>query len=173
MPSGGFGGGECLLGIGGRPPDRRGGSGDYHHGARECGHGDPAGIQRDGGRGARQPGLCPGGIPVVIPRLSWAERRRRHRGISHHTLTALKIAALAPACLPLPAALPPGRLKLLLARLSREGLLRRHRWQLCPVPPLERILESFGLEQPTTMGRSFPGRSGFFSWRREPPGWLP
>ena len=103
-----------------------------------------------------------GGIPVVIPRLSWAERRRRHRGISHHTLTALKIAALAPACLPLPAGLPPGRLKLLLARLSREGLLRRHRWQLCPVPPLERILESFGLEQPTTMGRSFREDPDFF-----------
>lgn len=29
------------------------------------------------------------GVPVVIPRISFADKRARHRGISHHTLTVL------------------------------------------------------------------------------------
>ncbi|NQX64972.1 DUF3866 family protein [Paenibacillus alba] len=43
-----------------------------------------------------------GGTPIVIPRISFADARLRHRGISHHTLTALQIAASCPAIVPLP-----------------------------------------------------------------------
>lgn len=43
-----------------------------------------------------------GGIPVVIPRISFADPRTRHQGISHHTLTALQLAARCPAVVPLP-----------------------------------------------------------------------
>ena len=35
-----------------------------------------------------------GGTPVYIPRISFADRRRRHFGVSHHTLTALGLACL-------------------------------------------------------------------------------
>ncbi|GFZ99299.1 hypothetical protein GCM10008018_51910 [Paenibacillus marchantiophytorum] len=42
------------------------------------------------------------GTPIVIPRLSFADLRERHRGISHHTLTALELAAVCPAHVPLP-----------------------------------------------------------------------
>jgi hypothetical protein len=37
-----------------------------------------------------------GGRPIVVPRISFADERPRHRGLSHHTLTALQLA-LAPA----------------------------------------------------------------------------
>jgi Protein of unknown function (DUF3866) len=43
-----------------------------------------------------------GGRPIVAPRLSFADTRERHRGISHHTLTALGTSALAPAEIALP-----------------------------------------------------------------------
>jgi hypothetical protein len=43
-----------------------------------------------------------GGIPIVIPRISFADPRTRHRGISHHTITALQLAARCPAVVPLP-----------------------------------------------------------------------
>ncbi|NEW06165.1 DUF3866 family protein [Paenibacillus sp. SYP-B3998] len=43
-----------------------------------------------------------GGRPIVIPRVSFKDRRERHRGISHHTLTALQLAARCPAVIPFP-----------------------------------------------------------------------
>ncbi|MFC0473379.1 DUF3866 family protein [Halalkalibacter kiskunsagensis] len=43
-----------------------------------------------------------GGTPVWIPRLSFAESRKRHLGISHHTLTPLSQFTFRPAMLPFP-----------------------------------------------------------------------
>lgn len=43
-----------------------------------------------------------GGVPVAIPRLQKADRRLRHRGLSHHTRTVLASVALAPAVVPHP-----------------------------------------------------------------------
>ncbi len=43
-----------------------------------------------------------GGTPVVVPRLSFADPRGRHRGISHHTLTSLTMKHVQTAYLPLP-----------------------------------------------------------------------
>jgi hypothetical protein len=42
-----------------------------------------------------------GGRPIVVPRISFADERPRHRGLSHHTVTALELA-LAPAEIALP-----------------------------------------------------------------------
>lgn len=50
-----------------------------------------------------------GGRCIVVPRLSLADERPRHRGLSHHTLTALTIAALVPPLV----AFPAGYLELL------------------------------------------------------------
>lgn len=43
-----------------------------------------------------------GGRAIVAPRISFADPRARHRGVSHHTLTALSVAALAAAEVALP-----------------------------------------------------------------------
>ncbi len=42
------------------------------------------------------------GVPVWIPRISFAEKRSRHYGISHHTLTSLFHFTYAPSLLPFP-----------------------------------------------------------------------
>ena len=42
------------------------------------------------------------GKPVAIPRISFADKRERHLGISHHTVTALNIGCNVKADLPLP-----------------------------------------------------------------------
>lgn len=42
------------------------------------------------------------GDPIVVPRISFADARDRHHGLSHHTLTALGQVALAKATIPLP-----------------------------------------------------------------------
>ncbi len=43
-----------------------------------------------------------GGIPVVVLRMSFADARERHQGISHHTLTILNKIAITPAHIPVP-----------------------------------------------------------------------
>lgn len=67
-----------------------------------------------------------GGLPIVIPRISFADRRERHRGISHHTITALNKGAFAPAYLPLPP-LGENETAFIKSQLLKSGLLSRHR----------------------------------------------
>ncbi|NLZ27781.1 MAG: DUF3866 family protein [Firmicutes bacterium] len=67
-----------------------------------------------------------GGVPVVVPRISFADPRPRHRGLSHHTLTALKTAAFSPAYLPLPY-MGKKEMQRMNAQLMEEGLFERHR----------------------------------------------
>ena len=67
-----------------------------------------------------------GGRPIVAPRLSFADPRERHRGISHHTLTALGTAALVGAEIALPP-LEPGRRQLVVKQLEDARLLELHR----------------------------------------------
>lgn len=43
-----------------------------------------------------------GGIPVAIPRLSQADQRKRHQGLSHHTKTVLNHVVVQPVYLPVP-----------------------------------------------------------------------
>lgn len=66
-----------------------------------------------------------GGRPVGALRLSGADRRPRHRGVSHHSLTAYGRVALAPADLAVPDGLPPELAAALTAALA--PLAVRHR----------------------------------------------
>lgn len=50
-----------------------------------------------------------GGRPIVAPRISFADARERHVGISHHTLTALKVAAIVGCEIALPTLEPERR----------------------------------------------------------------
>lgn len=100
-----------------------------------------------------------GGAPIYIPRISFAEKRRRHFGVSHHTLTALRLAAHFPARLALP---EMARLRFCLGQMARAGLLLRHRLHLLPAPPLEQIMERMGLGELSSMGRSYRDDPVFF-----------
>jgi len=63
------------------------------------------------------------GAPLAVPRISFADPRERHRGLSHHTLTVLKRLVLAKVVLPLPK-LVPEQTDNLLAQLRREEIIR-------------------------------------------------
>jgi hypothetical protein len=95
-----------------------------------------------------------GGIPIVIPRISFADQRLRHRGISHHTLTALGFAACSTALLILPKA-GFAQTRLMLGQLARRGLHRRHRVLVRAAPPLEKIMQYFCLSAAESMGRGY------------------
>ncbi len=68
-----------------------------------------------------------GGRPVGAVRLSEADSRARHHGVSHHSLTAYGRVALAPADLAMPLGLPP-------------ALDRAVRAALAPLSPPHRIV---------------------------------
>jgi hypothetical protein len=67
-----------------------------------------------------------GGRPILAPRLSFADARERHRGLSHHTVTALGVAALAGAEIVIPT-LDADRRDAVVRRLKETKLLDFHR----------------------------------------------
>lgn len=68
-----------------------------------------------------------GGSPVVIPRLSFHDRRQRHYGLSHHFLYAMTEAAIHPAVIPLPCFLPSDKQAYILDQIAAHPNLSKHR----------------------------------------------
>nr|MDT0657579.1 DUF3866 family protein [Micromonospora sp. DSM 115978] len=100
-----------------------------------------------------------GGRPVGSLRISDADPRPRHRGVSHHSLTAYGRVALAPADLVVPADLDPvlaGQVDSALAPLAD-----RHRIIRVPVDGLDAALRAapVGL---STMGRGLDADHAYF-----------
>lgn len=102
-----------------------------------------------------------GGVPVVIPRISFADLRPRHRGISHHTLTALTIASYCKAFLPLPQ-LSPSKLGLIWRQLLRHRLLERHLVKVWPCLQVDHIMNRLKLSPAESMGRCYQEDPPFF-----------
>jgi hypothetical protein len=99
-----------------------------------------------------------GGRPVASLRVSFADPRERHRGVSHHSLTAYGRVALAAADVVVPALPGPEG-----ARVADEAapLAVRHRLVTVPVDGLDEALRAspVGL---STMGRSLDEDAAYF-----------
>ncbi|MET0425518.1 MAG: DUF3866 family protein [Actinoplanes sp.] len=100
-----------------------------------------------------------GGRAVGSLRISDGDGRPRHRGISHHSLTAYGRVALLPADLPLPDVLPAGLAAEVEAALA--PLTARHRLVRVPVDGLDEALRAspVGL---STMGRGLDQDHAYF-----------
>ncbi len=100
------------------------------------------------------------GTPILAARLSFADPRPRHVGLSHHTLTVLQRVALCSALVPLPR-LPQSQAASLRRTLDEVGLLRRHEFiTVLAEPGLEALVDS-GIAV-TTMGRGIGEERAFF-----------
>jgi Protein of unknown function (DUF3866) len=93
-----------------------------------------------------------GGRPVACLRLSSADRRERHRGVSHHSLTALGRLALARAAVAVPALADPELAGLVDRQLAGAGVADRHELVAVTAPDPAKLLAAWGLEV-TSMGR--------------------
>jgi Protein of unknown function (DUF3866) len=93
-----------------------------------------------------------GGRPVACLRLSAADRRARHRGVSHHSLTALGRLALAPAAVAVPRLADAELAALVDRQLTEAGVAGRHRLVPVAAPDPAKLLATWGLEV-TSMGR--------------------
>ncbi|WP_134683211.1 DUF3866 family protein [Brevibacillus migulae] len=94
------------------------------------------------------------GIPVFTPRISFADRRDRHRGMSHHSRTLLKRFSLRPAILPIPR-FGDERDELLELQEAEDRLREKHGRIVLPAPELHEleILQDRYEERISTMGR--------------------
>jgi len=101
-----------------------------------------------------------GGVPIAVARISFADARRRHIGLSHHTLTVLTRIARAPALLPLPR-LSPEQNQALTSMLDESGLSESHDPITLDADQALNALEAWGLSV-TTMGRSLTEERPFF-----------
>ncbi len=104
--------------------------------------------------------LSLGGTPVAVPRLSFADRRSRHRGISHHTITSLTLGHVRPAYFPLPP-LFPAQEEEVRAQLEKHAFLEKH--FVCSVvpPDIKRESREKGV-QLKSMGRRVEEDEAFF-----------
>jgi hypothetical protein len=101
-----------------------------------------------------------GGIPILAPRISFADSRERHRVVSHHTLTVLQRVALVPALIALPR-LPDEELAAIQADLAAIGAEDLHQ---TVVVAADRAFDEFrALDlRVTTMGRTVEQERAFF-----------
>ncbi len=99
------------------------------------------------------------GKPVAVPRISFADARKRHMGLSHHTLTVLVRLTLVPVWVGLPK-LPMERMFELLDQVRRNGL-DRHFLTTADGGPAITLLHRKNIPL-NTMGRSFAEDPAFF-----------
>lgn len=101
-----------------------------------------------------------GGMPVAVTRISFADARNRHYGLSHHTITVLRHITHAPALVPIPR-LPENMQVLISEVLEETGVSRRHQPITVDADRGLAALEACGLDV-QTMGRSLTQERPFF-----------
>lgn len=101
-----------------------------------------------------------GGISLAVPRISFADKRDRHRGISHHTLTVLKEIINTKTNLVLP--ILEGEYGEFISRQIKENNIdSKHSIIYEDGSDVVKALEYYGLEI-RTMGREYKDDVAFF-----------
>ncbi|MEX1030930.1 MAG: DUF3866 family protein [Paenibacillaceae bacterium] len=105
-----------------------------------------------------------GGNPIVIPRISFADERKRHHGFSHHLLTLLSQFTLIPAWLPIPTELPTQQSDLLQQQLHLHKLADKHHISWVESIGSDQVEQSLKLypAQVISMGRRFEDDPAFY-----------
>lgn len=93
------------------------------------------------------------GRAIACLRLSFIDPRPRHSGVSHHTLTALRLVAQTKAVVVVPE-LPGDRSSTVERQLAEHGVASRHEVTVIDGSPGVELLVGKGL-RPSSMGRSF------------------
>ncbi|HEX2053894.1 MAG TPA: DUF3866 family protein [Actinomycetota bacterium] len=102
-----------------------------------------------------------GGRPVAALRVSFADPRPRHQGVSRQTVTALRFGALARCTMAVPD-LPVQQLTQVMDGLIDTGLTEMHDVRIVDAWETIPALEKYGLEGIRSMGRSLKDDPAFF-----------
>lgn len=99
------------------------------------------------------------GVPIAVPRISFADPRERHLGISHHTVTVLGRLTLAPVVLPMPLTTPESTDRLQ-AQIAQHGLTRHTLHSVDALPGIT-LCQQRGIPL-ASMGRRYDDDPLFF-----------
>lgn len=101
-----------------------------------------------------------GGRAIAIPRISFTDDRPRHRGLSHHTITALSEIAVSPAVVALPI-MDEMKLMVIEEQIGHTAINYKHRTRIFDGMPGIRECCERGITL-ATMGREFNDDPEFF-----------
>lgn len=101
-----------------------------------------------------------GGFPVVAPRITFADERERHRGLSHHTVNAIRFSACERAVIAVPAMDQP-KTDIVRRQLASSGLDARHEIAIVDAAAAVKEIDDCGF-RPTVMGRGTDKEPEFF-----------
>jgi Protein of unknown function (DUF3866) len=102
-----------------------------------------------------------GGRPIACLRASFADPRPRHRGLSHHSATALGVACRSRVAIPLPV-VGGSEEETVRAGVARAGLDSRHEVVTITPPDILGLFDKHGLTV-TSMGRPASADPVFFA----------
>jgi hypothetical protein len=97
---------------------------------------------------------------IAVPRISFADKRGRHYGISHHSITALTLAATTKAAVVLPE-MDEEKTRHVAWQIDESGLAQAHEITTVNADMVIKSLEKHKIF-PTTMGRGIEEEAEFF-----------
>ncbi len=101
-----------------------------------------------------------GGIPIAIPRISFADQRERHNGISHHSITILSEIVNVKSEIPI--TLYDGeKIKKIENQIKENKLDKKHKIAYIKNNRTKDDIDSYGLKV-RSMGRNYEQDSEFF-----------
>ncbi len=125
-----------------------------------AGTGTPLGFSGVGQGVALNAAAALNGTPIAVARLSFADSRVRHFGLSHHTVTVLERIAMSPALVPIPR-LPDEQRRFLGKSIERRELSETHEFITVDAEAGLDALADSGV-QVRTMGRELAEDRVFF-----------
>ncbi len=101
------------------------------------------------------------GIPIYIPRLSFRDKRARHYGMSHHSITLLSKIIQQPCHVAFPLLQNKIQRRNLFLQIWANGIHKRHRLSFLHASDTLDILNRYELK-PVSMGRTYQEDSVYF-----------
>lgn len=101
-----------------------------------------------------------GGTPVAIPRISFSDKRERHYGLSHHTVTVLKDISNSKCIVPYSID-NYDRSQTVLKQISENALDKRHKFINIESNDNKSLISGF-IVKPSSMGRDYKDEPELF-----------
>jgi len=101
-----------------------------------------------------------GGLPMAVPRISFGDKRKRHRGISHHTITVLSEVCKTSANVIFPI-IEEDKLNILKRQITENNINKKHNLTYEKGENIEKALKTYNMKV-TTMGRGFHDDKEYF-----------
>lgn len=102
-----------------------------------------------------------GGYSIAIPRINFSDKRERHYGISHHSITTFTKITKTPTIITIAEIENKEKIKIINEQIRRNRLSDIHNIQYRRLDELEKVLEYFDIKV-STMGRKYLQEKEFF-----------